>query len=56
MSLARTLKQTEYPESDGRPMGETDVHWPWMVRIRYLLEWRYRGSGSTSGQIGSSTT
>ncbi len=43
MSLAQTLKEIEYPESDGRPMGETDVHWRWMVLIRNLLEWRYRG-------------
>jgi Uma2 family endonuclease len=42
MSLAQTLKEIEYPESDGRPMGETDVHWRWIVRIRHLLEWRHR--------------
>jgi hypothetical protein len=30
MSLA--LKEIDYPESDGRPMGETDLHRLWMVR------------------------
>jgi Uma2 family endonuclease len=42
MSLTQTLKEIEYPESDGRPMGETEVHWKWMVRIHALLTWRYR--------------
>jgi Uma2 family endonuclease len=35
--------QIEYPESDGRPMGETDLHRDWMVRILELLRFRYRG-------------
>lgn len=43
MSLAQTLAEIEYPESDGKPMAETDVHWEWMVRIRELLGYRYRG-------------
>lgn len=41
MSLA--LKEIDYPESDGRPMGETDLHRLWMVRLYNLLTWRYRG-------------
>jgi Uma2 family endonuclease len=32
----------EYPETDGRPMGETDLHRDWMVRIIDLLKYRYR--------------
>ncbi len=31
-----------YPESDGKPMGETDLHIHWMFRIRDILKWRYR--------------
>ena len=37
------LKEIDYPESDGRPMGETDLHRLWMVRLYDLLSWRYRG-------------
>jgi Uma2 family endonuclease len=33
----------EYPESDGKPMGETDLHRDWMFRILELLRFRYRG-------------
>jgi Uma2 family endonuclease len=33
----------EYPETDGRPMGETDLHREWMQRIIDLLKHRYRG-------------
>jgi Uma2 family endonuclease len=33
----------EYPESDGKPMGETDLHRDWMIRILELLRFRYRG-------------
>jgi len=36
------VEQLEYPESDGRPMGETDLHRRWMIRIYNLLEYRYR--------------
>jgi hypothetical protein len=43
MSLARPLPEIEYPESDGKPMGETDVHRRWMIRIYDLLAYRYRG-------------
>ena len=40
--LART-REIDYPESDGRPMGETDLHRWWMIYIHQLLEHRYRG-------------
>ncbi|MCL4195221.1 MAG: Uma2 family endonuclease [Thermoguttaceae bacterium] len=43
MSLIRTVYETEYPESDGMPMGETDLHRDWMIRILDILRWRYRG-------------
>ena len=33
----------EYPESDGKPMGETDLLRDWMFRILELLRFRYRG-------------
>lgn len=43
MSTAETTYQIEYPESDGEPMGETDLHIHWMIRIRDILKYRYRG-------------
>jgi Uma2 family endonuclease len=42
MSLVQTNLETEYPESDGKPMGETDLHRSWMERIFNLLSYRYR--------------
>jgi hypothetical protein len=42
MKLQTTL-EVEYPERDGRPMGETDLHRDWMFRIIDLLKHRYRG-------------
>ncbi len=43
MGLFQTITELEYPESDGRPMGETDLHRRRMMRIQNLLEHRYRG-------------
>jgi Uma2 family endonuclease len=43
MSLLRTADEIEYPESDGKPMGETDLHRDWMSRILDILRYRYRG-------------
>jgi Uma2 family endonuclease len=43
MSLVTSQTHVEYPESDGKPMGETDLHRDWMVRILELLKHRYRG-------------
>lgn len=43
MSLITTSTEVEYPESDGRPMGETDLHRDWMSRILEILRHRYRG-------------
>jgi Uma2 family endonuclease len=43
MSLVQTKFEVEYPESDGQPMGETDLHRDWMFRILELMRYRYRG-------------
>ena len=43
MSLASSLTEIEYPESDGKPMGETDLHRYWMNRLYDQLAHRYRG-------------
>ena len=44
MPLVQTIDNTvEYPESDGKPMGETDLHIDWIIRIRDILKRRYRG-------------
>jgi Uma2 family endonuclease len=37
-----SLAEIDYPESDGKPMGETDLHRWWMIRIYDLLKYRYR--------------
>jgi Uma2 family endonuclease len=38
----QTILPVEYPETDGRPMGETDLHIEWMIRVRDMLKRRYR--------------
>ncbi len=43
MSILQIRPEIEYPESDGRPMAETDIHLEWMICIRNLLKHRYRG-------------
>ena len=43
MSATDFVNQVEYPESDGKPMGETDLHRDWMIRILDILRYRYRG-------------
>lgn len=43
MSLAPSFTDVEYPESDGKPMGETDIHRAWMNRLCDLLRRRYAG-------------
>jgi Uma2 family endonuclease len=37
------ISQFEYPETDGIPMGETEVHVHWANRLRDILKHRYRG-------------
>jgi Uma2 family endonuclease len=39
----QTILPVEYPETDGRPMGETDLHIDWTIRVRDMLKYRYRG-------------
>jgi Uma2 family endonuclease len=43
MSASSSVREIVYPESDGKPMGESDLHRNWMVRIIDLLSTRYRG-------------
>jgi Uma2 family endonuclease len=40
--MLQTNMEIEYPDTDGRPMGETDLHRDWMFRIINLLKHRYR--------------
>ncbi len=42
MSITNPV-EIDYPESDGRPMGETDTHRKWIVRIDQLLIQRLKG-------------
>ena len=44
MSLVQPSRKNdvEYPESDGQPMGKTDLHRDWMFRILEILRYRYR--------------
>lgn len=42
MTLVPTVQEIEYPETDGQPMGETDLHRNWMIRILDLLSYYYR--------------
>jgi len=43
MSVVSSNALIEYPESDGRPIGETDWHIEWTLRLRELLKYRYQG-------------
>lgn len=40
MSLIQTKSEVEYPESDGKPLGETDLHIDWILRLRAELDRR----------------
>ncbi len=42
MSLVEATQQINNPESDGEPLGETDLHIHWIIRLRDLLKFRYR--------------
>ena len=33
MRLSSPTVEIDYPESDGKPMGETDLHRDWMVTL-----------------------
>jgi hypothetical protein len=43
MTAVIQVSQVYYPESDGKPMGETDDHRDAMVRHIELLQHYYRG-------------
>ena len=43
MRLVQTIDEIEYPESDGKPIGETDLHRDWMSLILDILRYRYWG-------------
>jgi Uma2 family endonuclease len=43
MSVQSPAVEIIYPESDGKPMAETDLHRDWMVRIIDLFKERFRG-------------
>jgi len=42
MTLVPAIQDIEYPETDGQPTGETDLHRNWMIRVFDLLNYRYR--------------
>ena len=42
MTLVPAIQEVEYPETDGQPMGETDLHRNWMIRIFDLLKYQFR--------------
>ena len=42
MSSIHPVNEIQYPESDGKPVGETDIHIEWIFRIRDILRQRYR--------------
>ncbi len=42
MPRVTTTDPLEYAESDGRPMGETDAHRDWMIRLLDIFRCRYR--------------
>lgn len=41
MSIATTQNEIDYPESDGKPIGETDLHRDWTVRLLEIFRQRY---------------
>lgn len=43
MSQAEAAYHVEYPETDGQPMGETELHVHWTIRLRDILKYRFRG-------------
>lgn len=41
MSSLTTPNRIDYPESDGKPIGETDLHRDWMFRLLEIFRQRY---------------
>lgn len=42
MSSVTVPHEIDYPESDGKPIGETELHRDWTIRILDILRQRYR--------------
>ena len=42
MDTVKEDSSVYYPESDGKPMGETELHQEWMIRILHWMRYRYR--------------
>ena len=42
MSTTTIPPEIDYPESDGKPMGETELHRDWTIRLLDILRHRYR--------------
>ncbi len=43
MSIVVPRKRITYPETDGKPMAETDWHYKSVTNTRFSLEWHFRG-------------
>jgi len=43
MSIVVPRKRITYPETDGKPMAETDWHYKSVTNTRFSLEWQFRG-------------
>jgi Uma2 family endonuclease len=44
--------EIDYPETDGEPMGESEIHVNWLIRLVQLLRYRYRDqNGLVSGNL-----
>jgi len=41
MNSVKTQTEIEYPESDGNPFAETDLHRDWMLRLLEIVRQRY---------------
>jgi len=42
MSVVIRKKVVHYPETDGKPMAETDRHYRLVTNTRFSLEWHFR--------------
>jgi len=42
MSVVVRKKVVHYPETDGKPMAETDIHYEVVTNTRFALQWYFR--------------
>ena len=49
MAVTAALKDIDYPESDGQPMGETELHKRWIIRLYDQLGMRFRSERTYVG-------